>query len=163
MSIPSGDGSAQFCMVNSRGTASPFLSAGLGCIHENEKTVREIFVPGIEMGAPALLYSCPRWYLVRPLHKRYAPPQATKVFQRYRLYHDESPGGMGEKARSTAEEFGRQAKEKAESTSKAAEKAWDDFTHVVSATGNSETEPEKAEEKSKDKVEKGNYDEMGKD
>ncbi|XP_008793796.1 ribonuclease Y-like [Phoenix dactylifera] len=65
--------------------------------------------------------------------------------------------GIGQKARSTAEEFSRQAKEKAEKISETTKEAWEDAKEAVVG----ETQQEK--EKLKEKVEKGNYDKIGRE
>lgn len=62
---------------------------------------------------------------------------------------------MTEKARSTAEEFLRQAKEKKDEISDAAKETLENSKETVL----SETEQEK--EKFKEKVEKGDYDRIG--
>lgn len=69
--------------------------------------------------------------------------------------HDCSSGMMGEKARSTAEEFKRQAMEKAESVSEGAKEAWKESTDSTSKSSE--------KDKFKETVEKGNYDKIGKE
>lgn len=64
-----------------------------------------------------------------------------------------SSGIMGEKARSTAEEFKRQAKEKAESVSEGAKEAWEGPKESTVSSSNSSEK-----DKLKERVEKGNYD-----
>ncbi|KAG1364030.1 putative ribonuclease Y-like, partial [Cocos nucifera] len=68
---------------------------------------------------------------------------------------EESSQGIGQKARSTAEEFSRQANEKTEKISETAKEVWEDAKEAVVG----ETQQEK--EKFKEKVEKGNYDKIG--
>ncbi|KAF8409611.1 hypothetical protein HHK36_005689 [Tetracentron sinense] len=64
-----------------------------------------------------------------------------------------------ERARSTAEEFSRVAKEKAESVRQTAKEAWEG----VKETAAGESDPHSAEQKYKETIEKGNYDNMGDD
>lgn len=71
---------------------------------------------------------------------------------------DCSSGIMGEKARSTEEEFKRQAKEKAESVSEGAKQAWEGLKE---STGSTSKSSEK--DKFKERVEKGNYGKIGKE
>ncbi|XP_010913455.1 uncharacterized protein [Elaeis guineensis] len=61
---------------------------------------------------------------------------------------EESSQGIGQKARSTAEEFCRQAKEKTEKNSETAKEVWEDAKEAVAG----ETQQDK---KPKEKVDKG--------
>ncbi|KAG1327039.1 ribonuclease Y-like [Cocos nucifera] len=69
---------------------------------------------------------------------------------------EESSQGIRQKARSTAEEFCRQAKEKTEKISETAKEVWEDAKEAAAG----ETQQDK---KFKEKVEKGNYDKIGRE
>lgn len=71
--------------------------------------------------------------------------------------NDCSSGIMREKARSTAEEFKRQAKKKAESVSEGAKEAWEGSKEYTDSNS------KYPEDKFKETVEKGNYDKIGKE
>ncbi|XP_042478122.1 uncharacterized protein LOC122059414 [Macadamia integrifolia] len=88
------------------------------------------------------------------------PPSLQRhLLKRYGESKESNGHVIGEKGRSTAEEFNRVAKEKAESMSRTAKKTMEGVKEAVVDS----TEGESAKQKYKENVEKGNYDQMGQD
>ncbi|XP_058070252.1 uncharacterized protein LOC131219228 isoform X2 [Magnolia sinica] len=104
-----------------------------------------------------LVYSRSFACLLKPMPTPMALHHSIKKYRQC----SESAGVIGEKARSTAEEFKRQEKEKAESATHSGKEARKEVKDVVSSE--SQTDSELAKEKFKENVEKGSYDKMGRE
>lgn len=115
-----------------------------------------IYVYILKLEVFSCLLSIPYFLIVdNNVMKKNGDSCAWMISQNY-YSSDCSSGIMGEKARSTAEEFKRQAKEKAESVSEGAKvEAWEGSKESTVSSSNSSDK-----DKLKETVEKGNYDKI---
>ncbi|PIA50571.1 hypothetical protein AQUCO_01200036v1 [Aquilegia coerulea] len=91
--------------------------------------------------------------------KLLSPPCLCQTIKRFSQNKEQDNHVIGEKARSTAEEFSRVAKEKAESMTETAKSTLQGAKEAL--VGESKPESESAKQKYKETVDKGKYDSMG--
>ncbi|KAL5715360.1 hypothetical protein ACHQM5_017190 [Ranunculus cassubicifolius] len=91
------------------------------------------------------------------------PPSLCQSIKRYTQLNQDDDHVIGERARSTADEFTRVAKEKAEAVTDTVKDAWEGAKEAKEPKTDSDTNPQSAKQKFKETVEKGNYDNIGKE